>query len=399
VNPAQGFAVGTNNDPGGVTFDNDPLDEMRPGGGILYISGVFAPGVRSRRITDLVERQISAGVPFTADDLKRIQADVVLGDAVVLAPVILRAFDNAAQAPAGSPLAALAADPGVQQAVRRIRTWDFSTPTGIPEGFDGSEKNGVRVPPSQAEIQSSIAATIYSVWRNRIIENTLVRTLTNLGLPILANRAEPMTAVRNLFDRFDVAQGIGASGVDFFARPGIADPAVRRDLVVLESLAQSLDLLAGDAFAAAFGRSRRQDDYRWGRLHRVVFMHPLGPPFSTPPAGGAFPPPLPDLDGIPLDGGLFTVDAGTHFLRLNNSEGFRPGIAPIQRYVGQVVTGPLRISGETSLAGGQSGVLGSPFNVNLLPDWLTNETFPLRNGPGEPLGNEVVEQIQVKPAR
>ncbi|MDJ0981425.1 MAG: penicillin acylase family protein, partial [Kiloniellales bacterium] len=36
------------------------------------------------------------------------------------------------------------------------------------------------------------------------------------------------------------------------------------------------------------------------------------------------------------------------------------------------------ISGQTSLPGGQSGVLGSPLYANLLPRWLTNETHPLR---------------------
>ena len=46
-------------------------------------------------------------------------------------------------------------------------------------------------------------------------------------------------------------------------------------------------------FAEAFGGSTDQNDYRWGRLHRIVLDHPLGPPFDTPPAGGAFPAVIP----------------------------------------------------------------------------------------------------------
>ena len=32
--------------------------------------------------------------------------------------------------------------------------------------------------------------------------------------------------------------------------------------------------LAGPSFAPAFGGSPAQNDYRWGKLHRIVFEHP-----------------------------------------------------------------------------------------------------------------------------
>ena len=37
--------------------------------------------------------------------------------------------------------------------------------------------------------------------------------------------------------------------------------------------------------------------------------------------------------------------------------------------------GPGDVGSESSLPGGASGVPGSPFQVNLLPGWLTNDTF------------------------
>ena len=43
--------------------------------------------------------------------------------------------------------------------------------------------------------------------------------------------------------------------------------------------------------------------------------HALGEPFSAPPAGGAFPPPLSDLPGIPTDGAFGTVDVARHDIR------------------------------------------------------------------------------------
>ena len=33
------------------------------------------------------------------------------------------------------------------------------------------------------------------------------------------------------------------------------------------------------------------------------------------------------------------------------------------------------MQGWSSLPGGESGVLGSPYYANLLPQWLTNDTF------------------------
>ena len=136
------------------------------------------------------------------------------------------------------------------------------------------------------------------------------------------------------------------------------------------------DVQLRTAFADAFNGSTDQSDYRWGRLHRVVLAHPLGAPFSIPPAGGAFPQPLPNLPGISIDGGLHTVDVGTHPINLDSSNGFMFRSAPSLRYVASLETDGIK--SVSSLPGGQSGVPSSQFYLNLLGRWLTNETFPLR---------------------
>ena len=38
VNPRRGFFVNANNDPAGTTLDNNPLNQLRPGGGIYYLN-------------------------------------------------------------------------------------------------------------------------------------------------------------------------------------------------------------------------------------------------------------------------------------------------------------------------------------------------------------------------
>ena len=157
----------------------------------------------------------------------------------------------------------------------------------------------------------------------------------------------------------------------------------RRDFVLLKSLADALDLLAGPAFAPAFHGSTNQADYRWGRLHRIVFDAVLGPPASIPGSTPGFPPSFPDLDGLAVDGGFGVVDASSHSARAADAEAFRFGSGPNRRYVGSPGTAPGSIDADTILAGGNSGVLGDKFYANLLGRYLTNETYPLRTDRSE----------------
>jgi penicillin amidase len=379
VNPARGWIVNANNDPAGTTLDNNPLNQLRAGGGIFYLNSGYA-GFRAGRITQLIRAQVAAGQKFTIADMQRIQADVVLLDAQYFVPFILRALENA-QASSVPALQALGANPAVAGAVNRLRSWDFSTPTGIPEGYDAADVNGTLSAPSAAEIQNSIAATLYSVWRGQFIKNTIDAVLGAGNLP-RPSSASTVTALKNLLDNFDARGGAGASGVQFFNVPGVPNNAqtapARRDILILASMADTLTLLASEGFAPAFNRSTNQEDYRWGKLHRIVFTHPLGGPYNTPPAGGQFPAPLPGLTGIPVDGGFEVVDASSHNSRANTLNGFMFGSGPVRRMVSEAQD--TRINAVTSLPGGVSGLVASPFYVNLLRPWLTNEAFPIDIG-------------------
>lgn len=393
VNPASGWFVNANNDPGGNTLDNNPLNDPRPGGGLLYYGRWFANGLRAGRITQMIRAELQGGGKISFEEMKAMQGDVVMLDAQFFVPFVSQAFDNAQAASAPPPLAQLAANPAIAGAVNRLRSWNFSAPTGIPEGYDFSDVAGNLSAPSQQEIDHSVAATIYSVWRSRIIANTIDAVLEAIqvqaGVPVPRPDNElVLAALRNLLENFATRGGAGASGTPFFNVPGVpnieATAPLRRDLLMLASLGQALQLLAGDAFAPAFNRSVNQADYRWGRLHRIVFDHPLGGPLSIPPAGGAFPAPLAGLPGIPVDGGYETVDASGHSPRAATVNGFMFGSGPVRRFVAEGDPGGIRA--ETSLPGGASGVIGDPFFMNLLKPWLTNETYPsiLLQGPRLP---------------
>jgi penicillin amidase len=376
INPASGYFINANNDPTGNTRDNNAFNEMRPGGGIFYLNPGYAIGTRAGRITQGFEERLASG-PLSREDMEEIQADVILLDAQVFTPLILGAFENAQSATANPLLAAIASDPRVAEAVGRLAAWDYSTPTGVAEGYDSSDEDGNRRAPPTTEIEHSIAATIYSVWRGQMIGNTIDPVLDAIGLPRPPSSLS-MTALRNLFDTFDTQLGVGASGLNFFNVPGVVDAEARRDILILKSVQDALNLLAGPQFAEAFGGSTVQNDYRWGRLHRIVLDHPLGPPFDTPPAGGAFPPSFPDLRGLAVDGGFGVVDASSHSARADGSNDFMFGSGPSRRYIGESSRAPRGIDGQTTLPGGESGVLGSPLYANILGRWLTNDYYDIR---------------------
>ena len=374
VNPVNGFVVNANNDPAGVTLNNNPVDQLRVGGaGIYYLGYTFDFGTRGGRITQALKQELAKG-PVDRADMRAIQADVKLLDAEVLTPYITNAYRRAARPGAHPALAALAADPRIVEAVGRLRSWNFTTPTGVATGYDADDKDGSLKPPSAAEVKRSIAATIYSVWRSKAIASGVDLTLKGLGVPTPGS-GEAIKALRHLMER----SGVGLSTVDFFAWAPLPTAAERRDFVALKSLGDALDALAGPDFAAAFKGSTSQEDYKWGRLHRIVFDGLVfGGATSVPGATADLPPSFPDLSGLATDGGFGVVDASSHSARAANSDAFMFGSGPNRRYVGSPGTAPGSIGAETSLPGGISGSPGDKYYSNLLELWLTNDTFPLR---------------------
>jgi penicillin G amidase len=376
VNPSAGWFVNANNDPAGTTLDNDPLNQARPGGGIYYLNPGY-DGFRAGRITEMLRHRLADGQKVSMADIQQMQADTTLLDAEYFVPHILQALQDA-QSSDVPQLAALASDAAVREAVGRLADWDFTTPTGLEEGYDAHSSG----PPSQPEIDNSVAATIYAIWRSRAVTEIIDAPLASLPLP---DGAEAVTAIRHLLDTFESSHGVGASGVNFFSVPGISDPAAARDYLLLHSLRSGLSQLASPSFDAAFHGATDQSTYRWGLLHRIVLAHPLDGPFSTPPAFGQFPAPLAGLTGIPVDGGFETVDAASHNARSATVNGFMFASGPARRFIGQPAPGHnLAVS---ALPGGTSADPGSPFYLNLLRPYLHNEYYAAllaaEVGPGE----------------
>lgn len=388
VNPVNGWFVNANNDPIGTSLDNDPLNDSHPDvPGIYYLNPGYASGFRAGRITERLRRLFESGDgKLTAQDMADVQADVGLLDAGFFVPRIVQALTDAAAPGADPELAAAGADPRLAAAVAALSAWaalDFQAKTGIFEGFDAEDEDGDPTGSfSPQEVAASIATTLYSVWRSSFTRATVLDTLNGLGLGAFApGSALRMTALRHLVEN----DGVSASGVKFFAG---GDGRAKVQAVMLASLSEALDRLASAEFAAAFGGSAELSDYRWGRLHRIVFDSPLGPPFSVPPAFDGFPAPLPGLPGIPTDGGFSTVDASSHGASATGVNGFMFGSGPTNRMVVEVPrSGPMASS---VWPGGTSAVPGDTFYLlPMLPRWLTNDANPIRFRSGEVAAGQV----------
>ena len=372
VNPSSGLLINANNNPLDTLLDNDALNQFRPSGGIFYIDWYYRSSWRAGRISQVLGQGLAAEQRFSRGDMQRLQSDTVLLDAQVFVPYLLAAAERAQAEDAVERLAELLEDARVAEAVERLSHWNFSTPTGVAQGYDASDVDGRLRAPSADEIRASVAATIYAVWRARLVANTVDATLQSRDLPLPSDR-RPLVTLRHLLDNFATSQGVGASGLDFFAVTGVEDAADRRDIVLLRSLQEALDQLAGPDYQQAFAGSTEQSDYRWGRLHRIVFSHPLGGPYNVPPASGTFPPLFSDLDGIAADGGFGTVDAAFHNTRGRGDDGFVFSRGAAHRYVAKL--GRRTIAANNSLPGGQSGRLQSPHYSDLLGKWLTNDSY------------------------
>ncbi len=211
-------------------------------------------------------------------------------------------------------------------------------------------------PPSAQEIRNSTAATIFALWRAYAIRNVIDATLARVGLgQRLPGATQAYASLRHHLEVFPQRQGVGASGVDFFRVEGAPNKAAARDFLLLKSLADALDRLASADFAPAFNRSTNLDDYRWGRLHRVVFRHQLGGPFNIP---GDNPFPFrdlgPGLPGLARAGGFEVVDASGHNARNIDLNGFMFGGGPVRRFIGEMTDPPVALQ---VIPGGQSGVI------------------------------------------
>lgn len=374
INPDQGYIANANNDPVGNTLDNNAFNQLRPGGGLYYLNFGYS-SLRMGRVDRMMQSLLSRAEKVTAAEIRNTQANNQLLDAELVVPYVIAAYNNA-HVSTWPDLKALADNPRVKEAVDRLAAWDFSTPTGIQQGFDPGDNPMALAAPSESEVANSVAATLFAVWRGQAIRSTIDATLSRVGLSSqLPGSTESYVAFKRLLDTYSTQQGKGISGLNFFQATGAPNPNAARDFILLKAMSDSLALLASNEFAPAFANSTNQNDYRWGKLHRIVFDHPLRGPFDIPGQGlYGLTNLAPNLPGVARAGGYEAVDASAHSTRANTLNGFMFGSGPARRFVGEMTT---PINAVQAYPGGQSGVLGNPLYISQLPLWLVNAYKPL----------------------
>lgn len=370
INPKQGFFVNSNNDPVGLTLNNNPINNrLRSNKGIYYLGFKPAPGERAQKITRLLDRKLSQNKKISLSDVKSIQTN----DQSILAehfvPFILNAFKQAQSENAPVILKNYSKDHDILEAINKLRQWNFSTPTGIKEVYNPGKSPNDLHEQNHADINYSISTTIFYVWQGRFLVNTIEHTLLKNSLPVESYPIYTATAL-HLLDTFNSTHGIGASGLNFFDSGTVLDPYVARDYLILKSLREALDLLKSHSFSAAFAFSSNQNDYRWGKLHRVIFNNPLGR--NIPPLGG-FNNYTPKLPGIPRDGGIETINAASFNGLARNPSDFIFTSGASLRDILEM--SPTAITSFISLPGGENEEPTNPYFANMLGDWLTGNYF------------------------
>ena len=96
-----------------------------------FITFGFGESIVEHLWQRLFNDMLGGGGTFSLTDYVDLQANNQLLDAEILTPYLLDAYANASAPGAPPELAALVADPRIEEAIGRLAGWDFSTPTGI----------------------------------------------------------------------------------------------------------------------------------------------------------------------------------------------------------------------------------------------------------------------------
>src|SRR5690606_6678966 len=111
----------------------------------------------------------------TVADMAKLQSNNQQLDAELVLPHVLAARANAEACGYGD-------DARLGEALDRLAAWDYSTPTGIQQGFDAGDNPFALAPPSDDEISRSVGATLWAVTRGQLIRNSIDYTLGKVGL-------------------------------------------------------------------------------------------------------------------------------------------------------------------------------------------------------------------------
>jgi penicillin amidase len=378
IDPPQGYLVTANNDPIGVTAQNDPFfGQPKVDGLPLYLAADYDTGTRAGRITKRIVDRKTSGQKMTISDMADIQADHVTEYGQALQPTLRAAADglvNELMHPGSQPeltplLATASADvkAALPAAASFVRAWSADTPSAL-----AAES------PSAGAITDSQATLVYSMWVAYLNKLALGDELAVLGVST-GSDARTRLLIRMCNDPASLKTGVHPRTGDALLFDDMTTPEIEtRSFIAAKALVSALASLIGRLGTDA-------TKWRWGQLHTVRFGFPAGlaaldlPPSDDP----TFP------AGFPRPGTNGTVDVGPHGLSTTNFT-FEDGAAI--RFVCEMTpTGP---RARNVLPGGEIFDPESPHYRDQAELWRQNRAFDLAFQDDEVVKSATVEQQQ-----
>ncbi|MGB9735737.1 MAG: penicillin acylase family protein [bacterium] len=373
LNPAQGYIATANQDPVGVTYNNEPLDNP------YYLGGFFDPGFRAWEIDRDIESAGKKNIDL-AYVQNVIQADHTDTYALQILPFLQKAYnDLQSSIPANSPTAT---------AMGYLNAWSsssnthpYDTPTGLsPSATTEDINNSIATSIFEAFVQRLFYNIFYdklqAIGKKRAINDDIVinTLLTVLEHPTQCATYSPSEGQSTLLDALVPT----TSGYTFTQRSV--------DQIMIQSLSEGISDLSAPSHNAngtptSFGTAD-MTKWQWGKLHTLTFTDLLNlaagsnlfPNFNLPDNG----------TGYPRPGSMFSVDPGTFGFEMGNGANpfytnYTYGSGPAIRF--SVEMRPGNIIGYNVLPGGESELGPDPSNppkhygdqVNL---WINNQVHP-----------------------
>ena len=376
--PAAGFIATANNDPIGVTDDNDPFfDEPMVDGSPLYLGADYDPGTRVGRITKRIQAATANGGKLSLDDMQSIQADVVSEWSQLFTGVMLtagQALEEELSAPGTHPeLSTFAAQASpiskqlLPQALALVQAWQsFSVESGVAEDM-----------PSDQQVADSQAAAIVQVWIRRFADRTFGDEFEALTMsPPPGSFAQLKLLARMVQKSALLKEQLNPST----GEPILFDDVDTPEQDTMRTVAAHAILDALDFLVGAEGQDITQ--WRWGKLHTLTLrfladIKSLQIPLATDPM---YP------NGFPRHGDIGTVDAAGDSIDIGD---YTYTHGPAIRFVAEL--DPKGPKARNILPGGEVLDTMSPHYRDMMELYRKNKTIDLAFGENDVATSAKVE--------
>lgn len=389
IDPAQGYVVTGNNDPGNLSTDGSLTNDK------WYIGGPWSNGYRADTISQGLKQAV-AGKQADVKAMAAIQANVTsqLGEEWV--PFLLQAVTDAKalQIKAGQlnpeeqrvvALYQAMTPTGLDEAVQRLQKWQAAgSPalSGVPTFYHDVQAG---------ELEHAVATSVFNAWMRRFVAMTFDDEAMEVWEPWGADaRTRTLSWMRDgrgpNNPQKQASWNPQTQESAFFDVLGTAQIETSREVALL---ALQEALVALPQKNGGFGTAD-MTKWLWGYKHGVHFDSILGligsneqlaalaAQFSITPQHPAMA--LADkyekgdlragLEQFPRSGDAFAVDAAGGI----DSNGY--GSGPVFRMV--IAMGKTKTTGQNIIPGGQSGLTNSPHFYDQARLWLANQAWPLR---------------------